>query len=106
MLKAYIAGPYRAETEYQRELNIRHAEEAMIRLMDKGWTVICPHMNTRNLGGRFTDRFILDCCLELVMASDLLYVLKGWETSEGTKEEIERATELEMSIIYEENDVD
>jgi len=100
----YVAGPYRAEDEHKRKKNIDHADEKGIELGDKGWAPFIPHKMYKDWGGRFSDRQILDWCLEFLGNCDLLYVLKGWETSEGTKEEIERAKELEISIIYEKND--
>ena len=42
----YIAGPYRAPTQYEILQNIRIAETFAIKYWAKGHSVVCPHKNT------------------------------------------------------------
>lgn len=104
----YIAGPYNSKTEWGLELNIRHAEDAALRLWLAGWAVICPHKNTAHFGGQLhnslDDRNMwLNGDLELVRRCDAMYVLTGWEDSNGTKAEIALAERLGMEVIYEDD---
>src|SRR4051812_24706808 len=42
----YIAGPYRAATEWQVVQNIRRAEALALAVWQSGAACICPHKNT------------------------------------------------------------
>jgi hypothetical protein len=102
----YIAGKYRAKTEWELIENIRHAELAARRLWAEGWSVICPHKNTAHFGGLFTDEQIdyetwINGDLELIRRSDAIYMLNNWGTSNGAKRELELAKELGKEIYYE-----
>ena len=48
----YLAGPYRGQTHYDIELNIREAEYVAIKLWQAGYAVICPHKNTAHFDGK------------------------------------------------------
>jgi hypothetical protein len=41
--------------------------------------------------------------LEQMERQDVLYILKGWQTSDGTIKEMNRATELGMEIYFEDD---
>ncbi len=114
----YIAGPYRAPTEWGRQQNIRHAEAAMIRLLQKGWAVICPHKNSADLGGCVypdptgvetkddTDWLMwLVVDSELLRRCDAIYMLEGWPKSKGACAEYRLAAKLGKEIIYEDERV-
>ncbi len=97
----YIAGCYRASTEYEVDENIQHAKRAMAKLLREGWVVICAHTMTAHLGGIISDDDLVDRCLELVRRSDTIYLLKGWEDSVGSNAEFKLAQDLGLSILYE-----
>ena len=99
----YIAGPYRADTEWQLIENIRAAEAAAIKLWAGGWAVICPHKNTAHFGGVWDipDDTWLEGDLEILNRCDAIYMLKGWTKSEGSKMEHLLAVNKGMKIIYE-----
>ncbi len=100
----YIAGKFRGANAWEVHQNVLKAEEAIVWLIDQGYAVICPHKMTENLHGLYPDQVYLDMCLELVRRSDELYVLKGWQRSKGTIEEIRLAVSLGKPIIYEEHE--
>jgi len=94
----YVAGPYRASTEWQLEQNIRTAETATVRLVQKGYAVICPHKNTAHLGGVAPDETWLQICLEIVNRCDAIYLLKTWRESKGAVREWKRAIAKGLTI--------
>jgi hypothetical protein len=97
----FISGPYRAKTWGKRNNNINHAREAAIKLWKQGHAVICPHMNTAHFDGACPDQVWLDGDLEILKRCDAIYVLKGYELSEGSKQEIYWAKAWNKEIIYE-----
>lgn len=97
----YLAGPYRANSEWGIYNNIRRAEAKALELWREGWVVLCPHKNTQNFQGSCPDRVWLDGCLELLKRCDAIYLLSNWQTSEGSKEEYKLAVELGLEIIIE-----
>ena len=50
----YIAGPFRAPSNWGIAKNVRAAEEVAFGLF-YDFTGICPHLNTINLQGGYTD---------------------------------------------------
>ena len=104
----YVAGKYRAQTEWELVENIRLAELAARRLWEEGWSVICPHKNTAHFGGLFEDedkdyQTWIEGDLELLRRSDAIYLLRNWQTSNGAKRELELAQKLEKEIYFEED---
>ena len=97
----FISGPYRAKTYMGIHRNIEEARKAAIQLWQQGWAVICPHMNTAHFDGACPDQVWLNGALEILHRCDAVYVLKKWETSEGTKQEIYWAKVWNKEIIYE-----
>ena len=94
MKLVYIAGKYRANTEWGLEQNIRQAEDAAIKLWQQGYVVFCPHKNTAHFGGVCPDSVWLDGDLEILKRCDVIYMLKGWRNSKGATAELELAKKL------------
>lgn len=101
----YIAGPYRAPSEWGVTQNIRKAEAVAIILWGKGWSVFCPHKNTAYFGGLLSDRTWLDGDLVILERCDAICMMDGWENSQGAQVEHSRAVELGMPIYYEADNV-
>lgn len=101
----YVAGPYRAPTEYGVRENIRRASEWSLYLWHRGFAVICPHKNTEGWGGAFglEDQVWLDGDLVMLVRCDYVFMLPGWENSEGAKTEHAWATKLGIPIFHFEN---
>ncbi len=103
MKVVYVAGPYRSTCEWQLEEFLRHAEDESLKLWKKGWAVICPHKNTAHFGGALNipNSVWLDGDLEILKRCDAIYMLKGWEGSEGAKGELSLAENINIPVYYE-----
>lgn len=97
----YIAGPYRASTYHEVQDNIYAARQAAAELLGRGWGYICPHANTGGMEQGFPHNLFLDMGLELMKRCDAVFVLRGWERSEGTKKEIHFAEAWKLPVFYE-----
>ena len=95
---AYVAGPYRADTIHGVVENIRSAEAVAIELWKMGYAVICPHKNTALLDGVCGDEVWLEGAIELMLRSDIVVLVPGWDKSEGTKAEAFKAMEDGMPV--------
>lgn len=91
MKAVYIAGAYRARTPWATEQNVRRAEELALTVCAMGAVSVCPHTMFRWYQGTFQDRYWLDAGIELMSRCDAVVLVDGWETSEGTKGEINQA---------------
>lgn len=91
MKLAYVAGPYRAASEWRVKQNIEAAERVAVMLWKLGFAVICPHKNTAFFGGILPDDVWLKGDLEIMRRCDLVVLVPGWETSAGARGEAEQA---------------
>jgi hypothetical protein len=109
---AYISGPYRSQHgPYGVQHNIAKARELAEVLWQRGYAVICPHMNTANMDGvicpgsspeamdKDSAGFLAG---DMVMLSrcDLIVMLPGWEYSEGAKTEHNGSVETGLPVYY------
>jgi len=87
----YVAGPFRARvnpnSQWEQERNIRAAEAMALDLWALGFTVISPHLNTRNFQGELPDAVWLKGDIELLRRCDAAIFLQGWDRSVGSKVE-------------------
>lgn len=95
----YVAGPYRAPSEWELVANIRRAEDIAIELWQIGLAVICPHKNTAFFGGATDDEVWLAGDREMIRRSDAVYAMERWEQSSGSRTEIELARQLGIPIF-------
>ena len=99
--KVYICSPLRGDMEN----NIKRAEEycRMVSLkLNK--IPICPHIYfTRFLNddNELERKVGIDCGLKLLLECDTMYVFDKNGISEGMKEEIKTAKDLDIPIVYE-----
>lgn len=94
----YIAGPYRAATPREVELNIRMAETAMHDVVQLGLYPMCPHTMTRYFDGTGTDQYWLDATLAIMERCDAVYMVPGWQRSEGSRAEYAAALAQGMPV--------
>ncbi len=101
MIKVYIAGPYRAITEWDLEKNIRAAEEAALYFWSLGYAVYCPHKNTSRFGGAalLQDEVWLKGHIEFLKLCDIMVVVGYYNFSKGTLREIEVAKANRIPIL-------
>src|SRR5262249_60930335 len=99
MKVVYIAGPYRASSEYQVLQNIRRAEEVALRVWRSGAACICPHKNTAFFGGAAHDSVWLVGDLEIIRRCDALVCVEGWQKSVGATGEVKLAREIGIPVF-------
>ncbi|MBP5510859.1 MAG: DUF4406 domain-containing protein [Kiritimatiellae bacterium] len=96
----YIAGPM-AGLPYNN-YNAFYAAEK--KLSQEGWFVINPSDFDFVFGGDIEGK-LLDACCEAERAViphlDAIYLLKGWEKSNGAKRELEVALKHNLMVIVE-----
>ena len=106
LLVYYISGPYRDKRgEWYVGQNIQNARAAAIEIWKLGGVALCPHMNTAGLGGLLPDDTWLQGDLELIRRCDAVWMIDGWQKSEGAKIEMEFALELGVPVLYNLEDV-
>jgi len=94
----YIAGPYRAATQWGVEQNIRTAEAAMLQVAAMGLVPLCPHTMTRYMDGTLTDDYWLMATMEMLRRCDGMLLCGDWEHSSGTLGECREARERGIPI--------
>ncbi len=95
----YVAGAFRAKTQWGIMQNVRRAEDASLRLWKLGYAVICPHTMTQHFQNECEDEVWLNGCIELLKRCDAIYLTEGWETSEGSIKELGIAKVLGLLIL-------
>jgi hypothetical protein len=100
MKLVYVAGPYRAPSEWHVLQNIRRAEEIALEVWRLGAACICPHKNTAFFGGAAADSIWIIGDLEIVRRCDAVICTDNWESSVGARGEVELAKQLQLPIFY------
>lgn len=95
----YIAGPYRAANAWDREKNIRCAEELAFEVWKLGAAALCPHTNSRFFDGAIPDDEILDGCFALLRKSDAVLMTPNWRASEGATRERDFALKRRIPVF-------
>lgn len=99
MKVVYIAGPFRAESGWEIEQNIRRAECLALEAWRAGFAVICPHTNTRFYSGAAPDEVWLEGDLEILRRCDAVLLVPGWENSTGTRWEFAEAIKCGIHVF-------
>ncbi len=100
MKVVFISGPFRAESAWGIEQNIRRAEEAALEVWRQGAAAFCPHTNTRFFQGAASDDVWLKGDIEIMRRCDALLMLPTWRNSQGAIAEHDLAIELGMPVFY------
>lgn len=97
----YVAGPFRAKSNYKVQSNVRVAEALSVAIANTidGFPV-CPHTMSSNLDGAAKDMVWLEGYLELMRRCDAVLVCPDYKSSSGTKAEIAEAERLGIPIYY------
>ena len=92
----YVAGAYRAPDDNQRDRNIKLAGGVAAMLWAEGFAALCPHMNSARMDGVAPDEAFLAGSLEMLARCDAVVMMPGWEMSEGSRREREKAILLNI----------
>lgn len=108
LVLGYIAGPLRDpeapnNSTARRELNIRRAELRAIQVAGFGRVPVCPHLLTGRMVGALSEEEAMAGARELLRACHELWLVEGWERSDGTWQEIGLAAELGIPIFLPDN---
>ena len=95
----YIAGPYRAASEWKLVQNIRRAEALALEVWHLGHACICPHKNTALFGGAAPDELWLEGDLEILRRCDAVLCTDDWQRSVGACGEVGLARSLEIPVF-------
>lgn len=99
MKVVFIAGPYRAVSEWEVLANIRRAERLALDVWRLGACALCPHKNTAHFGGAAPDSVWLEGAQELLRRSDAVICTSDWEKSEGAQGEVGLARSLGIPVF-------
>jgi hypothetical protein len=85
----YLAGKYSGEVD----ANIASARKIAIELWEKGYTVVCPHLNTAHFEVDCSCRYddYMNGDYEIIGRCDAVVMLPNWHDSPGAKLEFEYA---------------
>lgn len=97
---AYIAGPYRAETQEGIRRNIAHARRVAEKYWRLGYAVFCPHLNSAHMDGVVDDAVFLAGDIAILKRCHVVVAMSTWSNSVGATKEIELADDLEIEVIY------
>ena len=97
----YISGAYRSNSINGIYENIYKARKLALEYWEKGYAVLCPHMNTAFMDGACHDDTWIQGDLEFVRRSDIMVMMGNWQNSEGAKREHDEAVTHGLQIIYE-----
>jgi nucleoside 2-deoxyribosyltransferase len=84
----YVAGPYRAPTQWECEQNIRRAEAMAYEVALAGAYPVCPHTNTRMwFEASQPSEFWIEASLLLMRRCDAAIFAPDWQRSSGARAE-------------------
>lgn len=100
MKVVFVAGPYRASSEWNVLVNIRQAELLALEVWKLGACALCPHKNTAHFGGAAPDELWLEGARELMRRSDAVVCTPRWNESVGAQGEVSLALEMGIPVFY------
>ena len=100
---AFLSLPYRGESIYKISKNIEFARKVSAKLWEKGYCVICPHLNSQYMDGLVDDKLFLMGYMSVIdrlnPEIDAVFTLKDSEKySEGVKSELEFARSKGITV--------
>jgi hypothetical protein len=105
MLRVYVAGAYSSPNYIDVLNNMRKGMRAATEILLAGFAPFTPwldyHYQLQLREGEFLNvTNYYEYSLAWLDVSDIMFVLDGWENSQGTITEIQRANKLNIPIIY------
>ena len=88
----YVSGPMTGYENFNRELFSSTAKA----LEDDGFNVLNP----ATLPDGLTQTQYMSICQSMVMCAGFIYMLRGWQDSEGAKAELALARKLGLEVLF------
>lgn len=102
MRLVYVAGPLRAASKREVDANIARAAHVALEVYRSGCLPVVPHLLTRwveILSITLEDeQFLMAGLIDLMRTCDEVWLMDGWERSEGTWDEVYAALAAEIPI--------
>jgi len=102
MKTVYISGAYTADNVFERDLNVKRANEEAIKWAEDGWAPYCPHTQSRNWENdsklSYDDFLAID--KEWIKRVDAIAMLPGWQASNGARKEHQWAIDFGVPRYY------
>lgn len=95
-MRIYLCGPV-SGTEGSRE-RFRRAELAMSR---EGFEVVNPVKIVGKLPEGVSYREIMELCIHLLDMCEMIFLMEGWEYSNGCNAEVAHALAKKITVTYE-----
>lgn len=109
MIRVYVAGRYSADNVLDVLKNIGRGQQACARLFSLGFSPFCPWADRSFVMDRPDDDFTVDqfyqYSLSWLDVSDVMLVLPGYTTSNGTLKEIKHAEAKGIPVFYSEEEL-
>ena len=86
----YTAGPISANVNGTSAQHVDRAKRIAIELRRRGWSVVCPHLNSVEIYGFTLDTYLAED-FRIISVCDAVVLLPGWRESKGTIAEIDFA---------------
>lgn len=103
-MRVYIAGPYSADNVIDVLGNIRRGINISAHFMSRGYAVFCPFLDFQialtQYGEQLSKEAYQRNSLAWVEVSDVVLVMPGSEKSEGVQQEVARANECGIRVVY------
>jgi len=99
--RVYVAGAYSADNVIDVLGNMRRGMQLSLKVLQAGYAPFVPWFDYHfSLLGEVTLQDYYDYSMAWLEVSDAVLVTPGWEESNGTKTEIERAEELGLPVYF------
>lgn len=103
MKRVYVAGAYSANNIVDCLKNIGRGEFYSAKIFMMGFAPFCPWHDKdfviKNWDEDFTVEMFYEYSIAWLDVSDIMFLVPGYESSEGTMKEIGRAKELHIPIV-------
>lgn len=102
-LRVYVAGPYSAEDEDEKQSNVGRARDAGAEIYRRGHVPFIPHTMTCDfelLYPEITRGIYLETDLVWLGLCDAVFMLAYWEKSKGAREELRFARDHDKIIFW------
>lgn len=94
----FIAGPYRAPTNWQMSKNVQNAREYGALVAQAGSYPVIPIVNTAFMDGMIENDPWISGIMRLLQRSDGVLFIPGWQESEGAKIEYRECLDSDIPL--------